>query len=275
MADNDKDIWESALTDEPAEEVQVEQEAQPEPEQPETIAVARDEHGRFAPKPEAEPEKVKAEEPERGPPAWRLKEEADARRSAEQRAAQLEQQLQQFMRQQEQAKPAPDIFENPGAFVDQGVRSQVDPIKSELAQMREEFSLQRAITSHGEEKVQAAYKALADGMQSNPAVNAVYQQAMASRDPYKVILDWHQKETVYKTIGNDPDAYAKSRALELAKADPEFQKALLGLTREAVQQARPSAINLPPSLGRVSGSVPRTAEDDDNSEAGLFRQATR
>ena len=274
--DNDKDIWDSALTDiEP--EVETPEAEQPEePEQPETIAVARDEHGRFAPKPEAEPEKVKAEEPERGPPAWRLKEEADARRAAEQERDRYRIELENFRRQQEQQKPPPDIFENPTAFVDQGVRSQVDPIKSELAQMREEFSLQRAITSHGEEKVQAAYKALADGMATNPAVNVVYQQAMASRDPYKVILDWHQKETVYKTIGNDPDAYAKNRALELAKADPEFQKALLGATREAVQQARPSSITqLPPSLSRASGGVPRTADDDDDSDAGLFRQATR
>ncbi len=271
----DKDIWDSALTEEPEVEAPEVEETQPEePEQPETIAVARDEHGRFAPKPEAE--KPKAEEPERGPPAWRLKEEADARRSAEQRAAQLEQQLQQFMRQQEQ-KPPPDIFENPGAFVDQGVRTAVDPIKQEIGQLREFYSQREAIREHGQEKVKAAYDWIAQGMQSrDPERMAIYNRAMSSFDPYGEIVNSHIKQTVYEQIGNDPIAYAKKQALELAKADPEFQKELLGLTRSAVQQARPPAVQLPPSLSRVSGGLPRAAEDDDdNSDAGLFRQATR
>lgn len=273
---DDKEIFESALTDiEPEAEQEVEQEAQPEPE-PEQIAVARDEQGRFTSKPEPEPEKVKAEEPERGPPAWRLKEEADARRSAEQRAAQLEQQLQQFMRQQEQAKPAPDIFEDAPRFVDQRVQTTVDPIKQEIGQLREFYSQREAVREHGADKVKAAYDWIAEGMQSrDPERMAIYNRAMSSFDPYGDIVTSHTKHTVFQQIGADPIAYAKKQALELAKADPEFQKELLGLTRGAVQQARPSAVQLPPSLSRGSSSLPRAGDDDDDSEAGLFRQATR
>ncbi len=268
---DDKDIFASAIADEPDQDVQIEEThiEQPEPEAP---VVARDEHGRFAPKPEAE---EKPPEPERGPPAWRLKEEADARRAAEQERDRYRVELETFRRQQEQ-KPKPDMFENPDAFVEQGVRSQVDPVKSELAQLREEFSLERAILKHGNEKVEAAYRALEGGMATNPAVNAVYRQAMASRDPYKVILDWHQKETVYSTIGNDPIAYAKKQAMELAKSDPAFAAEMLSHIRGATQ-TRPSATTtqLPPSLSRVSSGLPRATDEDDDSDAGLFRQATR
>jgi hypothetical protein len=271
----DKDLWDSALTEEPAEEVQVEevQQEQPEPEQP---VVARDEHGRFAPKPEAEPEKVKAEEPERGPPAWRLKEEADARRSAEQRAAQLEQQLQQFMRQQEQAKAPPDIFENPGAFVDQGVRTAVDPIKQEIGQLREFYSQREAVKEHGAEKVQAAYEWMKQGMQSrDPERMAIYQRAMASFDPYGDIVGSHLKHELFQQIGTDPSAYVEKQLEERLK-DPAYQAKLLERIRSATQ-ARPNATTtqLPPSLGRVSSGLPRAGDEDDDSEAGLFRQATR
>lgn len=270
----DKDLWESALTEEPAEEVQVEETQQePESEQP---VVARDEQGRFAPKPEAEPEKVKAEEPERGPPAWRLKEEADARRSAEQRAAQLEQQLQQFMRQQEQAKAPPDIFENPGAFVDQGVRTAVDPIKQEIGQLREFYSQREAVREHGAEKVKAAYDWIAQGMQSrDPERMAIYNRAMGSFDPYGEIVSSHAKQSLFEQIGTDPSAYVEKQLDERLK-DPAYQAKLLERIRSATQ-ARPDAKTtiMPPSLGRVSSSAPRTDEDDDLSEAGLFRQATR
>ncbi len=272
--ENDKDIWDSALTDIEPEVDQVE-EIQPEPEQPETIAVARDEHGRFAPKPEpVEAKEQPQPEPERGPPAWRLKEEADARRSAEQRAAQLEQQLQQFMRQQEQAKPAPDIFENPGAFVDQGVKTAVDPIKQEIGQLREFYSQREAVREHGAEKVKAAYDWIAQGMQSrDPERMAIYNRAMGSFDPYGEIVSSHAKQSLFEQIGTDPNAYVEKQLEERLK-DPAYQAKLLERIRGATQ-ARPSSITqLPPSLGRVSGGVPRTADDDDDSDAGLFRQAT-
>lgn len=267
-------IFDSAITDEqPA--VHVEQEPlQHEPE-PEPV-VARDEQGRFVPKPEVAPEKVKTEEPERGPPAWRLKEEADARRSAEQRAAHLEQQLQQYHRQQEQNKPAPDIFENPGAFVDQGVRTAVDPIKQEIGQLREFYSRREATREHGQEKVQAAYDWIAQGMQSrDPERMAIYNRAMNSFDPFGEIVNSHAKHSLFEQIGTDPNAYVEKQLDERLK-DPAFAAKMLERIR-GVTQARPSAntTQLPPSLNRVSSAAPRSDDGEDNSEEGLFRQATR
>lgn len=273
---DDKDIFASAIADEPEQDVQIEEAPQAEYSEP-APAVARDEQGRFAPKTEAEAEKPRAEEPERGPPAWRLKEEADARRSAEQRAAQLEAELQQFRRQQEQARqPAPDIFENPGAFVDQNVRTAVDPVRSEIGQLREFYSQKEAIRDHGPEKVKSAYDWIAQGMQSrDPERMAVYNRAMNSFDPYGEIVGAHIRHTVSSQVGNDPIAYAKKQAVELAKTDPAFAAEMMAHIRGATQ-ARPSTVTqLPPSLSRVSSGMPRAADDDDDSEAGLFRQATR
>lgn len=272
---DDKDIFASALTDEP--EVETPEAEQPEePEQPETIAVARDEHGRFAPKPEpVEAKEQPQPEPERGPPAWRLKEEADARRAAEQERDRYRIELENFRRQQEQQKPPPDIFENPGAFVDQGVRTAVDPIKQEMSQLREFYSQREAVKEHGADKVKAAYDWIAEGMQSrDPERMAIYQRAMGSFDPYGDIVQSHIKNELFRQIGTDPSAYVEKQLEERLK-DPAYQAKLLERIRGATQ-ARPSTVTqLPPSLSRAAGGVPRTADDDDDSDAGLFRQATR
>ncbi|HTG16534.1 MAG TPA: hypothetical protein VK747_14900 [Blastocatellia bacterium] len=272
MADIEQEIFDSALTDEPG-EVQVEPvqtEQEPEP------AVSRDEQGRFAPKPEEAEKPAKTEEREPGPPAWRLKEEADARRAAEHRASTLEAQLQQFLQQKEQ-KPAPDIFEDAPKFVDQRVGSQVDPIRQEIGQLREFYSQREAIRSHGQEKVKAAYDWIAQGMQSrDPERMAIYNRAMTSFDPYGEIVNSHAKQTVFEQIGSDPNAYVEKQLEEKLK-DPTFAAKMLERIRGVTQQARPPGITqLPPSLGRSSSSAsPREGDDEDNSDAGLFRQATR
>ena len=57
--------------------------------------------------------------------------------------------------------------------------------------------------------------------------------------------------------------------------DPAFQAKLLERIRGSAQ-ARPGTTQLPPSLNRVSGAAPAVVEDgDDNSDAGIFRYATR
>lgn len=268
---DDKEIFDSAMTDEP---VEAQVEIQPEQIEPEP-AVVRDEHGRFAPKPEAPAEKPAAkEEPERGPPAWRLKEEADARRAAEDRARALEAQLQNFIQQKEQ-KPPPDIFENPGAFVDQGVKTAVDPIKQEIGQLREFYSQREAIREHGAEKVKAAYDWISQGMQSrDPERMAIYNRAMSSFDPYGEIVSSHSKQTIFEQIGSDPNAYVEKQLEEKLK-DPAFAAKMLERIRGATQ-ARPSTVTqLPPSLGRASSAAPRSDDDGDDSEAGLLRNALR
>src|SRR5690606_4437628 len=95
--------------------------------EPETQERPRDEQGRFAPKAQEEPvqqpvnpepEQQPTEPKQPGIPPYRLKEEADARRAAEERAsrieremAELRQQITQSTKKAEPEQPAPEPWD--------------------------------------------------------------------------------------------------------------------------------------------------------------------
>lgn len=292
MTDLEQDIFDSALDNEEAPEAAA-PETQEAPEPEVAQGQPRDEAGRFAakasePEPTAEPAPETQPQPEAketgGIPSWRLKEEAEARRAAEERyqntvreMANLQAQIQQFQRQSQPPPKQPDdIFTDPTAFVNHYASAQVDPVKQEIGQLREFYSQRDAIRDHGPEKVKAAYDWIAQGMQSrDPARMTIYNRAMVSYDPYGEIIREHQKQTLFEQIGSDPIAYTKKQALELAKNDPEFQKELINSVRGSAQ-TRPGTTQIPPSLTRVSSAPPPNGgDDDDSSDAGMFRYATR
>lgn len=267
MSDEDKELFESA--------------------QP------RDDHGRFAPKAEAqvepeppvqsepepapppEPEpQAPVREPEPGIPPWRLKEEADARRAAEARAAEFERQMAQIQQQQQQNKqPVPDIFENPSGFVGHEVRTAIDPVKSEIMSLREFYSRRDADRQYGAEKVQAAYDALAQASKAgNPEAVAIVHRVANSMDPFGEIVTWHLKQTVYGQIGPDPNAWFEKQLEERAK-DPAFQAKLLERIRGQASQ-RP-VTQLPPSLNKTASAAPIDDSGEDNSDGGLLKSALR
>jgi hypothetical protein len=288
MSDLEQDIFDSALTDDAPEAAEPQIEASPEPVADE--GPTRDEMGRFAakaaPEPKAEPapqEQAAESAPAHGGiPSWRLKEEADRARAAEERynqnqreLAELRAQIAQFQKQSEPPKAVPDIFEDAGAFVGHNVSQAVDPIKQEIGQLREFYSQREAVRTHGEEKVKSAYDWIAQGMQSrDPERMAIYQRAMGSFDPYGEIVTAHQKQSIFQQIGTDPNAYF-DKQLEERMKDPAFQAKLLESVRGSAQ-SRPSTVKLPPSLSKVSSAAPLQVDDDyDGSEAGLFKYATR
>ena len=282
MAEDDKELFDSALTDETP-EIEAPQVEAPEPEAP-----PRDEHGRFAPKAkEVEPKEEEtpqpgANQPEQpkseGIPPWRLKEEADARRAAEERARQYERDL-EAMRQQiaqnKQPEKVPDIFEDPNAFVDYGVRSAVDPVKQEITQLREFYSRREAEREFGADKVKAAYDAIGQGLQSrDPESIAIYQRAMQSLDPYGEIVRWHQKTTVFSQIGSDPNAWLEKQLEERLK-DPAYQAKLMERIRGSVQPAQRPITQLPPSLNKATSAASNEDDGEDNSDGGLLKSALR
>lgn len=280
MADEERAMFDSAMEDAPAETAE-------QPSQP------RDEQGRFAPKPaEAAQDQVTQPAPEpaiepatptqepqpqtQGIPPWRLKEEADARRAVEAELAEMRRELVQ-LRQPKQPEKVPDLYEDPGAFVDHGVRQQIDPVKSEIANLREYYSRKDAIREHGAEKVKAAYDALGQGIRSNdPEAAMVYQRAMQSPDPFGDIMSWHQKQTLFSQVGSDPNAWLEKQLEERLK-DPTYQAKLLERIRGNVQQQpnRPSVTQLPPSLNKVTSAAPPGDAGDDEGDAGLLKSALR
>jgi hypothetical protein len=300
MADDDEELFNSALTDGNTEDEPGRVAAQPEPEpEPEAIERPRDEHGRFLPKsegdappavqpqPEADPQPApqRQEAPEHRDaiPPWRLKEEADARRAeaearrlAEQERDELRQRMAMLEKQNQQPQKIPDIYEDPNAFVDHGVRTAVDPVKQEIAQLREFYSQRDAIREHGAEKVKSAYAALDQALRArDPEAVGVYQRARQSLDPFGDIVRWHQKQTVFSQIGPDPNAWLEQQLEERLK-DPAYQAKLLERVRGHVQQQpnRP-VTQLPPSLNKATASSPSDGDGDDDSEAGLLKSALR
>lgn len=290
MADNDQDIWDSV------DEAEVAQVETPQVEDVAEVAetAPRDERGRFAPKqaaeepaepPVAQEQPVVAEIPKdtsQGIPSWRLKEEAEARRAAEERAAnherelmELRRQFQAMQKQNEPKAPVPDIWENADGFVDHRTNQAIEPIKGEINQLREYYSQRDAIREHGAEKVQAAYDALAKGINArDPEVIAVYQRAMSSIDPYGDIMKWHKKQTIFSTIGDDPEAFVE-RQIEERLKDPAYQAKVLERIR-GTAQTRPSTVTpLPPSINRATSAAALGGDDEDESEAGLLQSALR
>ena len=280
MADDEREMFDSALDT---------------PEQPDNQP--RDEQGRFAKaeQPEEQPaEQPQAEQPVEaqtepqeqqqdsrrfGIPPWRLREEAEARRAAEARAQQIEREAAEYRRQlaqlQEQSKPkqVPDIFEDPNAFVSHGVQTAVDPIKSEVSQLREFYSRRDAIREHGEDKVKAAYQALDQAARAgDPEAVMTVQRVRQSMDPFGDIMGWHTTRSLISTVGRDPNAWFEKQMEERLK-DPAFQAKLIERMRGDAQ-TRPSVTQLPPSLNKTTAAL-TVQPDEDNSDAGLLRDALR
>src|SRR6185295_16033482 len=221
----DKELFDSALNDEPIEVAADE----PVTEQPVVDGQPRDDQGRFATKAEPEPVAAEPQGKEEGyVPSWRLREMREEREAVERRFTETQAQWQRQIAElqsrlpKDEPKSAPDVFEDPNKFLEYGVRQHVDPIRSEITQLREEYSKKWAEKEHGPEKVKAAYDWVAQGMQSrDPEVAAVYQRAMQSMDPYGEILKAHQQKAVYSEIGNNPKAWFE-KELERRMADPQF-----------------------------------------------------
>lgn len=277
----DKEIFESSLADEMPEVT--EQPEQAEQEQP------RDEHGRFAAKQE-EPEQPKAQEPvqqtqqqEANVPSWRLREQTERAEAAERRFQEAQalwqrqfETLQTRLPKPEEPKK-PDMFENPDGFLEHGVRQAVDPINTQIGQLKEFYSRREAIREHGLEKVTAAYNAIAQGMQNrDPEAQSIYQRAMSSMDPFGEIVSWHQQKTIYGQIGNDPNAWFE-KELERRMTDPKFASSYLEKVQQSARgaQTQGNLVKLPPSLNKVPSAQSASDGDNDMSDAAIFQRSMR
>lgn len=287
----DKELFESTLSEEMvAEEVAAEPVAEAEPEQ---TGQPRDEHGRFAPK-AAEPEPVAEAQPtqtaepqkeEAHVPSWRLREMREEREAAERRFADREAQWQrQFAELQarlpkaEEAK-APEVWEDPNGFLRHGLDQAINPIRSEINTMREQFSLTYAIDKFGQEKVDAAYQALDKAAKSGDAeAQAVVARVKNSMFPYQDMVKWHEKQSIVSQVAQVGDLNKWfEQELERRMADPSFQAKQLERTQQSIRNPGASVqtiTRLPPSLNKV-GSAANEAADNDMSDGALFANAIR
>lgn len=217
-------------------------------------------------------------------PPGRLREETEARRTAERRAEQLEARLAAIERAQQpqpqqQPRQRTDMFENPSAFVQEEVQPILDPVNQQITQMREFYSRRGAEQEHGQEKVKAAYDWIAQGMATrDPDAISVYQRAMQSMDPYGEVVRAHLQRQTFQAIGGDLNAY-NQRILDDAMKDPAFQAKVIEASRAQAQQtgqtiAKPAVSSLP-SISRVGAAAISNGQEPELSDAELFEATTR
>ena len=287
MEMDDKELFSSAMTDDPISEVATEAPAQPAAETLQQDDRPRDEHGRFArtePAPQSEPQPTPQAEPakdEANVPSWRLRE---VREEAERRVAETEARWQrQFQELQRQAqpkpepKPAPDLYENPDGFFDHRLQQGLSPIEQRLQaqearmQAQLEFVSRRdAFKEYGEPLVRTSYDWVADGIRKqDPDVVHAYNKAMQSEHPYDAIVQAYKRVSVMQQISQvgDLDKWVMQRAQELAGQQQQ--------NRQSNGQPQGSVTRLPPSLRNTPAARGAVEDDTDTSDAAIFRHAMR
>lgn len=294
---DDKELFRGALTDEPKQETAKEQPAEREAEP------NRDEQGRFAPKAESDqPAKVETnaevtpqadqktkDEAEGNIPSWRLRELREARDAETKRAedairrdaatqAEMREMRNRLAQFEKPKVEEVDFFQNP----DEAFKQRLTPFEERQAQLNQTVLLNSsralAIATHGIAAVNDLDTAIKTAMdRGDREVYRLRDEMLGSNDPVGLAMQWHKGRKLWETTGGDPEAY-KQRILDEALKDPAYQAKVLEAARGNASPAtgtRPN-IQIPPSLSRATGSGGSTpsADDDDVSDAALFKHAT-
>lgn len=281
---DDKELLSAAISDEPVAETPQET---PVEIAPETTEQLRDASGRFAKadEPQAVVETPSAPQSiEAQVPSWRLREERERAEAAENRSrdfesrySNLERQLAELQRQN-QPKPEPvDFYQNPDGAMDQ----RFAPFENRLQEISQSQTLEsselRALIYHGKDAVEEARKAVQEGLRSrDPDVLALDTLASRSRDPWSVVIKWHQQSKLQKEIGGDLNGY-NERYREQLLNDPKFLATAMEKAR-AHATGNPGTkplVQLPPSINRTPAAASSHGERGDMSDQSLYANSIR
>jgi hypothetical protein len=282
IAATDQELFEAAVADELPKEVEiVEDKPEEQPRNPDGTFKAADQE-----KPESEQPEKPAEQDDRDGqiPAWRLREEAEAKRAAlkelEAEKAERSRLANEFANMQRQfaelrkpeVKPEmkPDPLLDPEGFSNYMERKFEERILGE----RREMSLRMAHRTHGDAFTEA-YAAAVDAMRSGDHVLGM--RMTSSNDPGETLIAWHREQKTMREVGNDPNAWLEKK-LEERLADPTFLAKAVEKARTGASQTngtRP-AVRLPPSLANAARADAHDSNADlDDSSEGLFRFAMK
>jgi hypothetical protein len=228
-----------------------------------------------APAPEAQPEaqpaaaqQPPAEPPGQGIPAWRLKEEIEARRGAEERLRKLEEQMRQHQAQQTPAAQ-PSFFDDPNRATQELIVRTLQPYAQQTQQQLMAMGQMMANTVHGADVVTKAEEAFLEAMNNRSLDPADYERVVQAPNRYDAAVQWYKNQSVLSTVGADPAAWFEAQ-LEQRLADPKFQASLLEKVR-AGAAAQPGTVKLPPSLSRATAAQPNAGGGSgDGSDASLW-----
>jgi hypothetical protein len=292
----DEDIFASAMSDTPAPtEVQTENTPESPTEAPQEAKPerARDDQGRFAPKAPEAPEPVVQEAapqpavetavPEGKPdvhvPSWRLAEEAQRRREAEQQLAEMRAEMrsiQQHQLMQQRAMPQQAPQEPVDPFADpQGFASSIQQgFEGKLKELQLQHSLQFARFAH-KETFDQAYESFVDYAHKTRD-QATYQRVMQSSDPGEALVQWFKEKQLHQELGgSDLNSFLAKRQEEWLK-DPAVQAKVIEAFKATQGNSQPGNItNLPPSLSKATSAAPSHNENNDWSQESIFRHAMK
>ena len=227
-----------------------------------------------APVAEAPVEAPAAEPPEAGVPSWRLREEAEARRAAEQRAQALETHLRQIQAQIQSSQKQPDFFENPDQATQQLILRTLQPYAEAQNRAMMEMGKMVARAVHGVDAVDEAEQAFLRAREEGTLDTMDYERVVQSPNRYDAAVQWYRRQSVLSSVGDDPNAWFEKQ-LEAKMADPKFQAALLEKVRGSAAKA-PSAVKLPPSLSKSTAVAGNSGDPaGDMSDASLFAYAMK
>jgi hypothetical protein len=204
-----------------------------------------------------------------GIPSWRLREEAEARRQAEDRARQLEERLNQLVTHVRQGEKQPDFFEDPNKATTEILGKMLQPFVEETRRQSMYNSRMIAETVHTPDAVSGAEQAFLSAMSDQSLDPVDYERVVQSPNRYDEVVKWHKRQNVLTSVGDDPNAWFESQ-LEARLADPQFQAQMLEKVRGGAAR-RPPVTELPPSLSNVTAARGNAADVvGDLSDASLW-----
>jgi hypothetical protein len=214
-------------------------------------------------------------------PSWRLREEAEARRQAEDRARTLEERYNQAMAHWRQNQPqpkAPDFYADPQAYIEaaiqQNLQQRLQPVQAEYHRAIQQLARGQAESVHGAEAVALAEQVFMEARDRRMLDPMDYERVVRSPNRFDACVQWYKRLYSLHTVGDDPEAWWQKRHEEKL-ADPKFQAEVMERLR-GIAATRPGMTRLPPSLSRSTAAASNGAgTGGDLSHESLWASATK
>jgi hypothetical protein len=159
-------------------------------------------------------------------------------------------QLLETVKPKAEPQPAPDIFENPSAFVHQQVNGPLTEMRQVLMHNSRLIAEQR----HSDDAVQAADDAFSRAVAARSIDPSDYQRVMNSPNPYDAAVKWHKRQQAQAEIGDDPAAFRTKVEAEIrAKLEQEAQNGQTEQTTQTQQRVMPSNLAAARNVGSRAG----------------------
>ena len=246
-------------------------------------ATAPDPAAAETPPPETPPAETKPPEtpptgekpPEEQIPSWRLREEAEARRRAEERVNALEGQLRDIAarlggQQPPAEKKQVSFYENPEEAISTMIVEAVSPFAEQTRKSLDVVSRMIANQAHTKKIVDEAEAAFIKAAEDRTLDPADWHRVGASANRYDEVVSWHKRQKTLAAVGDDPDAFFTNKLAERLK-DATFAGELLEKIRGvAAANGQGQSFQMPPSLSRQPSAAGNKESLGDMSDASLF-----